>query len=293
MPLEECWRFFSDPRNLARITPPALGFTVLSTLPETIHPGLMIRYRVRPIWKIPVSWLTEITQVQRPAYFVDEQRIGPYRIWHHEHFFRVVGADRTEVRDLIHYVPPLGPLGSIINALLIRPQLERIFAFREQELTRIATATAAGRVATASESLDLDSKTALPKRPVSWRSRGTQRHQGRHRFDEEERLVGLRDGERRVQAEVAKRRRRPDVVCARAPSSRAVAARDSRARAGRRRAPGRDGAGPPKRPKARRSGTSSRRWSAPFTARRRRSHRRLSMSARRSPRTPSSASSRR
>ena len=104
----------------------------------------MIRYRVRPLWNIPVSWLTEITEVQEPEYFVDEQRVGPYRLWHHEHFFRAIDAAHTEVRDLVHYVPPLGLLGSVINALLIRPQLERIFQFREQELTRIAAAAAAG-----------------------------------------------------------------------------------------------------------------------------------------------------
>jgi ligand-binding SRPBCC domain-containing protein len=85
-----------------------------------------------------MSWLTEITQVQKPHYFVDEQRVGPYRIWHHEHFFRTIDDLRTEVRDLVHYVPPFGPLGALAEPFLIRPQLERIFDFREQQLSAMA-----------------------------------------------------------------------------------------------------------------------------------------------------------
>ncbi|MEP6957000.1 MAG: SRPBCC family protein [Chthoniobacterales bacterium] len=138
MSLEECWRFFSDPRNLAKITPPEMQFIVHSELPAEIHQGLMIRYTVAPLWGMPLNWLTEITQVERPEYFVDEQRVGPYRIWHHEHFFRALEGGRTEVRDLVHYVPPFGPLGALLHPLLIRPQLERIFAFREQALRRMA-----------------------------------------------------------------------------------------------------------------------------------------------------------
>jgi ligand-binding SRPBCC domain-containing protein len=88
-----------------------------------------------------MSWLTEITQVNEPEYFVDEQRVGPYRLWHHEHFFRAEDERRTEVRDLVHYVPPFGVLGALFEPLLIRPQLERIFDFREQQLTAIAAAT--------------------------------------------------------------------------------------------------------------------------------------------------------
>ena len=85
-----------------------------------------------------MAWLTEITHVSKPHYFVDEQRVGPYRIWHHEHFFRALDDDRTEVRDLVHYVPPFGPIGALFEPLLIRPPLDRIFDFREQQLTAIA-----------------------------------------------------------------------------------------------------------------------------------------------------------
>ena len=138
MSLERCWSFFSDPRNLSRITPPSLGFRVESELPEQIHPGLMIRYTVSPLFGIPMTWLTEITHVAHPHHFVDEQRVGPYRIWHHEHFFRAIDQEQTEVRDLVHYVPPFGFLGALMNTLVIRRQLESIFAFREQVLGKMA-----------------------------------------------------------------------------------------------------------------------------------------------------------
>jgi ligand-binding SRPBCC domain-containing protein len=134
MPLEECWAFFSNPANLERITPPTLGFHVHSQLPREIYPGLMIRYTVSPIFGIPMTWLTEITQVRKPHFFVDEQRVGPYRLWHHEHTFSAISATETEVTDLVHYVPPLGPIGALLNSLIIRRQLAAIFDFRAQQL---------------------------------------------------------------------------------------------------------------------------------------------------------------
>ena len=104
VPVVDCWRFFSDPRNLQKITPPTLRFRIKSEVPARIHVGLMIRYSVTPLAGIPLTWLTEITGVEEPNYFVDEQRIGPYRVWHHEHFFTPMGAERTAVRDLVNYV---------------------------------------------------------------------------------------------------------------------------------------------------------------------------------------------
>jgi len=136
MSLPDCWRFFSDPRNLEKITPPALNFTVKSALPLEVYPGLLIEYTVAPLLGIQLSWLTEIVHVDAPHGFVDEQRVGPYRLWHHEHFFRAVAEGETEVRDLITYVPPLGPLGAILNRLIIRPQLERILDYRRDHLPR-------------------------------------------------------------------------------------------------------------------------------------------------------------
>jgi ligand-binding SRPBCC domain-containing protein len=135
--LEKCWAFFSDPRNLARITPPALDFQVLTELPPEMHPGLMIEYRVRPLFSLPMRWLTEITHVDRPRGFVDEQRVGPYRIWHHEHHFRALADGRTEMRDIVHYVLPFSPFSEIVHPWLVAPQLQRIFDFREKAVREI------------------------------------------------------------------------------------------------------------------------------------------------------------
>jgi ligand-binding SRPBCC domain-containing protein len=134
--LAGCWRFFSDPRNLEKITPPAMNFTIRNDLPAEIYPGLMIEYTVSPLFGVPLTWLTEIVQVDAPHRFVDEQRVGPYRIWHHEHSFRALPEGGTEVHDLVTYVPPLGPLGVLLNRLVIRPQLERIFDYRQEHLPR-------------------------------------------------------------------------------------------------------------------------------------------------------------
>lgn len=135
--LSQCWSFFSDPRNLARITPPALDFRVLSELPAQMHPGLLIEYRVRPLLGLPVKWLTEITQVQAPNYFVDEQRVGPYRIWHHEHFFLERGDGMVEIRDRVTYVLPFGLFGELAHGPIVRPQLRKIFAYREKVVAEI------------------------------------------------------------------------------------------------------------------------------------------------------------
>ncbi len=134
---EACWAFFSNPANLKKITPPELDFTVVSALPETVYPGLFITYRVRPLFDIAVTWVTEITQVQAPDYFCDEQRVGPYRIWHHEHFFEPLPDGRTRVRDLIHYAPPFGPLGELARPYLVAPKLARIFEFRRQAVAKL------------------------------------------------------------------------------------------------------------------------------------------------------------
>ena len=130
--LDRAWDFFSDPRNLAKITPPELDFTILTTLPERVHAGLMIEYRVRPLLGIPVRWLTEITHVEPEKFFVDEQRIGPYRIWHHEHHFKALDDGHTEITDRVTYVLPFGPLGDLVHPFLVKPQLAKIFAFREK-----------------------------------------------------------------------------------------------------------------------------------------------------------------
>ena len=136
-PLDECWRFFSAPQNLARLTPPALAMEAVGEWPGAMHAGLMIAFRVRPLFGVPMTWLTEITHVEAPRYFVDEQRVGPYRVWHHEHHFRALDERRTEMRDVVHYVLPFGWLGDLAHPWLVAPELRRIFDFRAQAVREI------------------------------------------------------------------------------------------------------------------------------------------------------------
>lgn len=137
LPPSDAWEFFSNPRNLPLITPPALGFEILTgVLPPRIHAGMMIAYRVRPVAGIPLHWLTEITHVTEGEYFVDEQRSGPYAIWHHEHRFRETGGG-TEVEDLVTYRLPFGWAGALMHRLLVRRKLEAIFDFRSAAIQRL------------------------------------------------------------------------------------------------------------------------------------------------------------
>jgi len=126
-----CWQFFSSPSNLALLTPPALGFEVLTKVPAEIYEGLIITYRVRPLGGIPLTWVTEITRVRAPYYFCDEQRIGPYRLWHHEHFF-TPNDQGLQLRDLVHYA--LSPLVELAHPWLVRPRLQAIFEFRRKAI---------------------------------------------------------------------------------------------------------------------------------------------------------------
>jgi ligand-binding SRPBCC domain-containing protein len=128
--LEKAWDFFSHPANLAELTPAYLNLKFTNQLfGEEMYPGQVITYNVKPLLGIPMFWMTEITHVDHHRYFVDEQRTGPYRIWHHQHHFRSIdgGVDMT---DIVHYQPPLGWLGGIANTLLIRKQLSEIFDYR-------------------------------------------------------------------------------------------------------------------------------------------------------------------
>ena len=131
--LDEAWRYFSDAGNLAKITPPSLGFEVTSPLPGRVYAGLIITYRVRPLFGVPVNWVTEITHVDEPRLFVDEQRFGPYRFWHHQHHFRAVDGG-VEVADIVHYALPPG--GGIARGLLVAPRLRQIFDYRREVLER-------------------------------------------------------------------------------------------------------------------------------------------------------------
>jgi ligand-binding SRPBCC domain-containing protein len=134
--VEAAWRFFSDPKNLRAITPPWLDLTITSEVPDVIHPGLIITYTHRPVLGLARPWVTEITHVAPPGFFVDEQRLGPFRFWHHAHAFRPVPGG-VEMEDRIHYAPPLGPIGEAVHALAVRGRLEAIFRFRAEALKRL------------------------------------------------------------------------------------------------------------------------------------------------------------
>jgi ligand-binding SRPBCC domain-containing protein len=134
--IDDVWEFISSPENLKEITPDYMGFDISSdNLPDKMYPGMIIMYKVRPLAGIPMTWVTEITHVDEKRYFVDEQRIGPYSLWHHQHLIepRENGVMMT---DIVSYKPPLGFLGSIANALFIGKQLEGIFAYREKALKK-------------------------------------------------------------------------------------------------------------------------------------------------------------
>jgi ligand-binding SRPBCC domain-containing protein len=127
--LQTCWDFFSSPANLKRITPSYMGFDVKTEVPAQMYEGLIIAYKVKPVLGIPVEWVTEITHVKDKSFFVDEQRKGPYTMWHHEHHFKEVDGG-VEMTDIVSYIIPLGIIGKMVHPFLVKPKLEEIFAYR-------------------------------------------------------------------------------------------------------------------------------------------------------------------
>ncbi|MDD2499332.1 MAG: SRPBCC family protein [Geobacter sp.] len=132
---QTAWKFFSDPRNLPVITPPDLGFEITSQLPEQMYAGMVVTYRVTALAGVRVDWVTEITHVRESDFFVDEQRFGPYRFWHHQHLFRAVEGG-TEMVDQVSYLLPFQPFGSLV-APLVRRRLEHIFDYRYEIIAKL------------------------------------------------------------------------------------------------------------------------------------------------------------
>jgi ligand-binding SRPBCC domain-containing protein len=134
--IDEVWDFISSPANLKEITPDYMGFDITSEdLPEKMYPGMIISYIVKPLLGIPTTWVTEITKVTDKAYFIDEQRVGPYKLWHHQHFIEPIEGG-VLMRDIVSYQPPFGILGSIMNSLVIRKKLKEIFDYRVQAVNK-------------------------------------------------------------------------------------------------------------------------------------------------------------
>jgi ligand-binding SRPBCC domain-containing protein len=127
--------FFSDARNLEKITPPELHFRILTPLPIQMGAGTRINYRLR-LYGIPLHWKTEITRWHPPEEFIDEQRAGPYALWIHRHLFREEGKEKTLIEDRVDYSLPLYPLGQMALPL-VRWQLRRIFTYRQQRVRRL------------------------------------------------------------------------------------------------------------------------------------------------------------
>jgi ligand-binding SRPBCC domain-containing protein len=133
IPLEEAWRFLSDPSNLKVITPEYMGFQIISGTDTAMYSGQIIAYKVSPLLGIKMNWVTEITHVEDRKYFVDEQRIGPYSMWHHKHFLKEI-KNGTEITDVVHYRLPIAIIANRFHAILVKPKLKEIFEYRTKAL---------------------------------------------------------------------------------------------------------------------------------------------------------------
>jgi len=134
IPLHEAWAFFSSPSNLEKITPSEMGFKITSQIDKKAYAGQIITYKVGILPGIKSNWVTEITQVEHESFFIDEQRFGPYKMWHHEHWFYEQPNGKTLMKDKISYKLPFGFLGNIAQILFIKQQLKTIFEYRFQTL---------------------------------------------------------------------------------------------------------------------------------------------------------------
>ena len=135
--LEEAWNYFSDPKNLSTITPDNMGFKTISKFQgDKMYAGQVIEYKVSPLLGIPLYWMTEIIHVEEKKYFVDEQRYGPYSMWHHQHHFKAIDGG-VEMTDIVHYKLPLWFLGDIANTLLVKKKLKNIFEYRFKKIEEL------------------------------------------------------------------------------------------------------------------------------------------------------------
>ena len=131
--LDEAWDFFSSPINLAKITPKSMAFIITSdyTAGQKMYQGMIITYKVAPLLGIKIDWMTEITHVKEGEYFIDEQRFGPFKFWHHEHHFKAIEGGVLMTDKLIYGIP-FGIFGQIANAITVAKQTQEIFTYREK-----------------------------------------------------------------------------------------------------------------------------------------------------------------
>ena len=135
--LDKAWDYFSNPANLQAITPENMGFKVISKHHgDIMYAGQIIEYTVKPVLGIPIYWMTEITQVKDKEYFIDEQRFGPYTLWHHQHHFKEIPGG-VEMMDIVHYKNPMWFLGNIANTLFVKNKLKGIFDYRYKKVEEL------------------------------------------------------------------------------------------------------------------------------------------------------------
>ena len=134
--IQTAWEFLSDPKNLQRITPKAMGFNILAGADRKMFPGQVIHYTVSPFPGVTTKWVTEITHVENGKYFVDEQRFGPYALWHHKHFIKEIEGG-VEMEDIIDYKIPFGFLGRMMHPIVVGPKLKEIFEYRRTALIEL------------------------------------------------------------------------------------------------------------------------------------------------------------
>jgi len=133
---DKAWDFLSNPKNLKVITPEHMGFKITSGAVRPMYQGQIIQYKVNPFPGISTKWVSEITHVKEGEYFVDEQRFGPYALWHHKHFITEI-KNGVEMEDLIDYKIPFGILGQAVHPFLVKKQLSQIFRYREAKLEEL------------------------------------------------------------------------------------------------------------------------------------------------------------
>lgn len=134
--VDKAWEFLSNPKNLKEITPKYMNFRILSGADRSIFAGQIIQYKVTPVLGISTKWVTEITHVKDKEYFVDEQRFGPYALWHHKHFIKKIDGG-VEMEDVIDYKIPFGIIGQIAHPIIVKNKLKQIFKFRENKLKEL------------------------------------------------------------------------------------------------------------------------------------------------------------
>lgn len=134
--LDEAWTFLSSPKNLKIITPDYMSFDIISGADRPMYAGQIIQYIVTPVFGIKTHWVSEITHVVDKKYFVDEQRFGPYALWHHKHFLKEIDGG-VEMEDVIDYKLPFGFIGRIIHPMLVKPKLTEIFNYRTKKLNEL------------------------------------------------------------------------------------------------------------------------------------------------------------